>query len=228
MSIATLTGDNGVLKQATNAGIKTEHASVLEHLQLEVNSYAIDKNTNVNPITLVGYLQSKGIIGDEIGEGSGKYQINVETLTGKTQKYGNGTATESEKNDVYMLEKVDTSTGNLINKKVASIVPIKLAAKTSDIATYKILYYSTTSEFFNVGNLDNIEETVPSINVVKFTINGTEYQAEKGETWKEWIPKNPDITSASVPEYTLADALQMSYDWSQRATCLWLPRFKYL
>lgn len=125
ISLATLTGDNGVLKQATNASIKTEHASVLEHLQLEVSSYVIDKNTNVNSITLIEYLQSRGIIGDEIGEGSEKYQINVETLTGKTQKYGNGTATESEKNDVYMLEKVDTSTGNLINKKVASIAPIK-------------------------------------------------------------------------------------------------------
>ena len=113
---------------------------------------------------MVEYLQSKGIIGDEIGEGSGKYQINVETLTGKTQKYGNGTATESEKNDVYMLEKVDTSTGNLINKKVASTTPIKLAATTSDTATYKIIYYGKTSEIFNVGNVDNIKETVSSTN----------------------------------------------------------------
>ena len=118
----------------------------------------------MNPITLVGYLQSKGIIGDEIGEGSGKYQINVETLTGKTQKYGNGTATESEKNDVYMLEKVDTSTGNLINKKVASTTPIRIASTTTQEVIYKVIYYenNTTDELI-LGNLsDSITISNPS------------------------------------------------------------------
>ena len=141
----------------------------------------------MNPITLVGYLQSKGIIGDEIGEGSGKYQINVETLTGKTQKYGNGTATESEKNDVYMLEKVDTSTGNLINKKVASITPIKIAATTNSTVKYKIIYYGMTSETLDLGDLIDTEEIVQSANLITFTIEGTEYHTEEGMTWRKWV-----------------------------------------
>ena len=192
ISLATLTGDNGVLKQATNASIKTEHASVLEHLQLEVSSYVIDKNTNVNSITLIEYLQSRGIIGDEIGEGSEKYQINVETLTGKTQKYGNGTATESEKNDVYMLEKVDTSTGNLINKKVASTTPIKLAT-TNDKATYKIIYYGKASEIVGVGNIDDITETVSST-------NGEETSNVKW-LYQENSDGNIEITGIDLNEY---------------------------
>lgn len=175
--------NNGIIKKAKDANIKTEHANIKEHLQLEMNSYVIDKNANINPTTLVEYIQSKQIIGNEIGEGTGKYQINVEKLFGKTQKYGNGTATESKKNDVYMLEKVDTSTGNVINKKVATTTPIKIAATNSNTVTYKVLYYGTVSESIELGNLVDKES---SKKFIDFSVYGVQLSCEEGTTWYEF------------------------------------------
>lgn len=97
VTISTLSGENGILKQATNANTKTAHANVMEQLQLEADTYIIDKSTGEISSTLIGYLQSKQIIGDEIGEDSGEYQINVTKLLSTAPKYGKGTATESEK-----------------------------------------------------------------------------------------------------------------------------------
>lgn len=126
-------------------------------------AHLTDKSTSRDTSTLIGYLQSKSIIGDEIGEDTGKYQVNVTTLLGSKQSLGNGDAT-SELKDVYMLEKQNVSSGSVVNTKVATTQPIMIAATTTSQVTYKVVYYGkNTSSVANLGNLsDSITISSPS------------------------------------------------------------------
>ena len=129
ISIQMLSGDNGLLNRTTEARSKTIHANVYEKLQLEELAHLTDKSTSRDTSTLIGYLQSKSIIGDEIGEDTGKYQVNVTSLLGQEQALGNGDAT-AEVKDVYLLE------------------------QQSNKITYTVIYYGNrTSENFTLGNL---------------------------------------------------------------------------
>ena len=160
-----LSGDNGLLNRTTEARERTIHANVFEQLQLEELAYLTDKSTSRDTSTLIGYLRSKDIIDNEIGgEGSGKWQINVTALLGTKQSLGNGDAT-SELKDVYMLEKQsEPTTSSILNTKVATTMPIRIAATTTSQVTYKVIYYgNNTSSFANLGNLsDSIKISNPS------------------------------------------------------------------
>ena len=116
VSIAMLTGNNGILTQANNAKIKQSHAAVVEGISLAYNDWKIEVNTsnitkvatteltsipakimNVEEGTISdfwSFLLEKGYI-----DGSGK--IDTEELTGTKQALGNGNNLE----DVYMLVK---------------------------------------------------------------------------------------------------------------------------
>ena len=163
ISISMLSGDNGLLNRTAEARERTIHANVFEQLQLEELAYLTDKSTSRDTSTLIGYLQSKSIIGNEIGEDTGKYQINVTALLGSKQSLGNGDAT-NELKDVYMLEKQNVSSGSIVNTKVATTQPIKIAATTTSQVTYKVVYYgNNTSSVANLGNLsDSITISSPS------------------------------------------------------------------
>ena len=159
ISITMLSGDNGLLNRTTEARSKTIHANVYEQLQLEELAYLSDKTTSKTSSTLIEYLQSKSIIGNEIGEDTGKYQVNVTALLGSRQSLGNGDAAVELK-DVYMLEKQSTSTGSIVNTKVATTTPIKIAATSTTQITYKVLYYGNgTSETLTLGNLSDDDNT---------------------------------------------------------------------
>ncbi len=159
VSISMLTGDNALLNKTTEAKNKTKHANIYEQLQLEELAYLSDKTTSKNSSTLIEYLQSKSIIGNEIGEDTGKYQINVTALLGSRQSLGNGDATVELK-DVYMLEKQSTSTGSIVNTKVATITPIKIAATPTTQITYKVVYYGNgTSENLILGSLTDSDDS---------------------------------------------------------------------
>ena len=134
-----ITGNNSILDQATSASRETTHANVYEQLQLKAAEYYLGKNSgDVTEGTLIAYLQSgsKPIISEELGEGSGKYQIYVENLLGTTPTYGKGTASGSDTStykDVYILEKVESPEGASINNtKIASTKPIRIAANSQE------------------------------------------------------------------------------------------------
>ena len=165
VTIATLTGDNGILIYAEESHEETIHATVLEVLQLETNEYLIEKNLEEKSISLIEYLREKAIIGEEIGTESGKYQINVEELLGEIKDFGNGVATEESKNDVYMLEENSEITG--------------------ENTTYKVMYYGTTEEKNSeLGELIDVEK---GTRLIEFTIRNEKYTAEEGMTWEEFI-----------------------------------------
>ena len=65
-----------------------------------IKSKLTDKSTLRDTSTLIGYLQSKSIIGNKIGEDTGKYQVNVTALLGSKQSLWNGDVIEELK-DVW-------------------------------------------------------------------------------------------------------------------------------
>ena len=120
VSIAMLTGQNGILTQANNAKIEQSHGSVREGIALAYNEYQIEINTasstklaSTETVTIQGrkerilantyssfldFLVQKGYATlDENNETTGI--INVQALTGGKQALGNGTDT-----DVYKIE----------------------------------------------------------------------------------------------------------------------------
>ena len=95
ITIATLTGDNGIINQANNATIKTDNGTVAESLKLKLQEYKIGKATGEidqaqEDITL---LEEDGIINTE-------GVVNVEELVGEKLKTGNG----SDGKDVYVIK----------------------------------------------------------------------------------------------------------------------------
>ena len=116
VSIAMLTGNNGILTQANNANVQQSHAAVKEAVRLAYNEWRLEVETSNNTkiastetVTIQGkeekaeaepastfldYLVSKNYIDEETGI------LNVENLTGSKQSLGNGTGTD----DVYKLE----------------------------------------------------------------------------------------------------------------------------
>ena len=123
VSIAMLTGQNGILTQATNAKVEQSHGAIREGIALAYNEYQIEINTASNTklastetvqiqgreekalasySSFLDFLVQKGYAtldeDDETHETTGI--INVTALTGSKQALGNGTDT-----DVYKVEK---------------------------------------------------------------------------------------------------------------------------
>ena len=120
VSIAMLTGQNGILTQANNAKVEQSHGAVKEGISLAYNEYQIEINTASNEkiastktVTIKGeeekalasyssfldFLNSKGYIKEGTTD-----VLNVEKLTGGKQALGNGVDT-----DVYKIEKQDNN-----------------------------------------------------------------------------------------------------------------------
>ena len=155
ISISMLSGDNSILQKATDAKTSTIHANVLEQMQLEASAYTVNKTTGNYSNSLIDYLKGKSIISDISGE-EDKWLINVTTLLGSNQSMGKGTYP----NDVYVLEKQDTSTGSIVNKRVATTMPIRIAVTTTGQITYKITYYgNNTSDNLILGDLIDSDKT---------------------------------------------------------------------
>ena len=159
VSITMITGNNSILDQATSASRETTHANVYEQMQLEASVYTVDKSTGKQSNSLIDYLKSKSIISDILGE-ENKWLINVTTLLGSNQSIGKGTYP----NDVYVLEKQATSTGSIVNTKVATTIPIRIASTNTKSVTYKITYYgNTASENITLGNLTDKNSDVATV-----------------------------------------------------------------
>ena len=117
VSIAMLTGENGILTQANNSKIQQSHGAVKEGMSLAYNEYQIEINTASNTklastetVTIKGeeekaltttsttflqFLDDKGYIKEGTTD-----VLNVEKLTGSKQALGNGEGTS----DVYKIE----------------------------------------------------------------------------------------------------------------------------
>ena len=120
VSIAMLTGENGILTQANNASIQQSHGAIREGIALAYNEYQIEINTASNTklasretiqiqgkeekalasySSFLDFLESKGYIKEGTTD-----VLNVEKLTGGKQALGNGTDT-----DIYKIEEQDSN-----------------------------------------------------------------------------------------------------------------------
>ena len=126
VSIAMLTGNNGVLTQGNRAKEEQAHAAVKEGIMLlyneyktkqEVNSSKVQEETKVASTEIVKIAANSGAEGTTENLGSFKDFIqskniisadgiiNVRNLLGQTLSLGNGTSKES--GDVYVFEEQD-------------------------------------------------------------------------------------------------------------------------
>ena len=126
VSIAMLTGNNGILTQGKRAKEEQAHAAVKEGIMLlyneyktkqEVNSSKVQEETKVASTELVKIAENEGAEGTTENLGSFKDFIqskniinangivNVRNLLGQTLSLGNGTSKES--GDVYIFEEQD-------------------------------------------------------------------------------------------------------------------------
>ena len=126
ISIAMLTGNNGVLTQGNRAKEEQAHAAVKEGIMLlyneyktkqEVNSSKVQEEIKVASTELVKIAENEGAEGTTENLGSFKDFIqskniinsdgiiNVRNLLGQTLSLGNGTSKES--GDVYVFEEQD-------------------------------------------------------------------------------------------------------------------------
>ena len=123
VSIAMLTGNNGILTQGKRAKEEQAHAAVKEGIMLlyneyrtkqEVNSSKVQEETKVASTELVKIAENEGTEGTT--ENLGRFKdfiqskniinangiVNVRNLLGQTLSLGNGTSKES--GDVYVFE----------------------------------------------------------------------------------------------------------------------------
>ena len=167
VSIAMLTGNNGILTQGKRAKEEQAHAAVKEGIMLlyneyktkqEVNSSKVQEETKVASTELVkiaansgaegttenlgtfkDFIQSKNII-------SADGIINVRNLLGQTLSIGNGTSKES--GDVYVFEEQDDYYNlTYYNKQIqqAKIYQIKNENAGEKVGAYHCFYNNSSS-----------------------------------------------------------------------------------
>ena len=151
VSIATLTGDNGLLTKASQTKIAMEQGEVEDQIRILVSEYTIEKNEGIED-DFITWLQDKSILEEND-------KINIEALTGKTMSTGNGTATDTGGTDVYKLEKV------IETSKLASTGEILLASTETGSDNYNVVYYDQEGdkEIIDTFSLDSSsgESTYP-------------------------------------------------------------------
>lgn len=144
VSIATLTGDNGILNQANSTKTETTHSKIYEAMKLEATSYLTEKNAGGFDGALIEYLKrdtNKPIINDE-------GVINVANLMGTGSTLGNGTSIAD--GDVYVLKEIDNEEGKYEivyygkneaqNKKLGDLIEDQYAATADDVLEFGYLF----------------------------------------------------------------------------------------
>ena len=174
-----LTGDNGLLTKASSSKVETGHAEVLEAMQLEAQSYYIERTTENLQDDMITYFVKSGIIDETTNV------INVEKLLGHSISTGNGT---KETGDVYVLEDSSISTA-----KLATTTEVKVAETEEVTKTYIVKYYGENNEKeIPLGNLnDKMEMEVDYSYLFRVDEDGTLRLAGKEFAWYEYRCRSP-------------------------------------
>lgn len=143
-----MTGDNGLLTKAKVAEIQSNHTSVYEAIELEAQSYYLEKQTGALQDDIITYFNKAKIIKENTDI------IDVEKLVGHKLSTGNGT---KETGDVYVLEK---SLAKMA--KLASTSDAKVAETEEVTKSYVVKYYGKDNkEEIPLGNIsDKIVEVI--------------------------------------------------------------------
>ena len=96
VSISMLTGENGIINQATDSRIRQSHSQEGESIGLKYTEYLTDVRMNNESSGFMDYMKNKGYISDD-------GVIDNKNLIGSKLPLGNG----SGRKDVYVLEETD-------------------------------------------------------------------------------------------------------------------------
>ena len=176
VSIAMLTGQNGILTQANNAKIETERSDVIEGIRLKVNEYFLEQQ-NGESREFLDWLNESGYLLEN-------NTINISYLLGKTVSTGNGNP--KGKSDVYRLENETTVVG-----KLASVVKVSEAEETK--GTYNVVYYDK-NEKRNILDTIYLSNTEESSYPQESPKNIFSYNIENGEVIITKIYRAPGTT----------------------------------
>ena len=212
VSIAMLTGQNGILTQANNATIQQSHGAVREGIALAYNEYQIEINTASNGklastktvqiqgkeekalasySSFLDFLNSKGYIKEGTTD-----VLNVEALTGSNQALGNGT----DSSDVYKIEEQDSN--YVVNYYDKDGTPEQIWSISDSTSTGDATLEPDTGKealilVYNVSAGDTIE--LPCL--LYASIDGTNQVDATFDFTVDWGDGNTDsITNANITE----------------------------
>ncbi len=222
VSIATLTGDNGILKKAQTASEKTKEASVKEEIQTEIMA-SFDNRGEFDAETFKTKMQEAGATITEEGEDiiveKDGYEATIDAKTGKiknfesskgvkpeikatVEKAGDNKAT-IEVEITNEVETVDSIT--VTNLDTGDTYEVTVNGKTGSVqveknGTYKIEVKATTEGVQKTG------ETTILVNVIPVT-----FTKAQGKIDVIWVNTNNEkIDKPLVPE-KLPDGMMKVY-----------------
>ena len=220
VTIAMLTGPNGLLNKSVEAKIENSHGEVRERLQLETNAYLSEKLEGKYTKDLLTYLQEHEFVEAE----SNKVLIDNLSQGGKSIVTGKGT----EETDIYKLEEKTEETGS--TTKLASTEIVKIAETTSKEKKYSINYYDEKGNIKEIGilkdsnnssNSDSEEEE----DLIHFTLQGTylpnysytnvtysnSFSLPKNSTWLTFCQSGSNWYNPNAYGYAFRSCSKRSY-----------------
>ena len=222
VSIAMLTGNNGILTQGKRAKEEQAHAAVKEGIMLlyneyktkqEVNASKVQEETKVASTEFVKIAENEGAEGTTENLGSFKDFIqskniinsdgiiNVRNLLGQTLSLGNGTSKES--GDVYVFEEQDDYYNlTYYNKQIqqAKIYQIKNEnAGEKLIATHYFDSYTGSGRIILVDFEKNQHDQNKKIGGIITCPDGSKKEISEENSW---IPILYDISQPGTYTFT--------------------------
>ena len=205
VSIAMLTGENGILKQATNAKNATDKSEFEEQVSLAVMAAKTNKTGSINTSDLETELNK--ISGVEITKSAnnelpwtvkkGNYEV---TITGE----GNASNTEKDNDDVMENAKKAMPTGGTIDKNTNEDTGIVMVDSNGNewvwVEVPATVFTSATSS----ADYDNIKA-----DLIAYASDYREESKEQGFDWTdEWYAMNGEtLVTANTEGLTDAQKL---------------------
>lgn len=186
VSIATLTGDNGIVKKAITAKDKTNLENERERLELIKTSVAIDHNGKITVDQYIDQLVIQNIIVGEIEDGDDGSK-NIVTDNG----YSVNIAPKSDEDICITIEGEVAKLKVFIKQLTLTInsdnIKVDVQVKRGDGAIYQYYYKTDKTDYKLAGEttetsytIENLEPDSYTIKVVAINPNGSTFKEEVG------------------------------------------------
>ncbi len=200
ITIATLTGKNGILANAQRAKEENSHAQVKEQIQIAVIEYNIQKKKSQKSTysSSIDYLGKNGYLtGYDEKNVLDSYVIPKDKLNGASL----GKGTDKTTGNVYVIEKENLVTGS--TEKIASLETIntlEVAEESTELYSWVLRYYKTETVSRTLLDLSTITQTSKNPDDSTFSTDATPiyaklYSNDIGKTLE--FSNNPDYVDTA-------------------------------